>query len=69
MCILLIGCGVYFKAAFKGTFPSICGVQSGKYGNLFFCSVSVYNRNLLLKPYFNLNSYGKRTFSVAAPEL
>ena len=27
------------------------------------------NRNLLVKPYFNLNSYGKRTFSVAAPEL
>ena len=27
------------------------------------------NRNLLVKPYFNLNSYGKQTFSVAAPEL
>ena len=27
------------------------------------------NRNLLVKPYFNLNWYGKRTFSVAAPEL
>ena len=27
------------------------------------------NRNLLVKPYFNLNSYGKRAFSVAAPEL
>ena len=24
---------------------------------------------LLCKPYFNLNSYGKRAFSVAAPEL
>ena len=27
------------------------------------------NRNLLVKPYFNRNSYGKRAFSVAAPEL
>ena len=27
------------------------------------------NRNLLVKPYFNLNSYGRRAFSVAAPEL
>ena len=27
------------------------------------------NRNLLVKPYFNLNSYGKRALSVAAPEL
>ena len=27
------------------------------------------NKNLLVKPYFNLNSYGKRAFSVAAPEL
>ena len=27
------------------------------------------NRNLLVKPYFNLNSYGKRAFSVAASEL
>lgn len=27
------------------------------------------SRNLLVKPYFNLNSYGKRAFSVAAPEL
>ena len=27
------------------------------------------NRNLLVKPYFNLNSYGKRAFSVAAAEL
>ena len=27
------------------------------------------NRNLLVKPYFNLNSYDKRAFSVAAPEL
>ena len=27
------------------------------------------NRSLLVKPYFNLNSYGKRAFSVAAPEL
>ena len=27
------------------------------------------NRNLLVKPYFNLNSYGKLAFSVAAPEL
>ena len=29
------------------------------------------NRHLLVKPYFNLNSYGKnkRAFSVAAPEL
>ena len=27
------------------------------------------NRNLLVKTYFNLNSYGKRVFSVAAPEL
>ena len=27
------------------------------------------NRNLLVKPYLNLNSYGKRAFSVAAPEL
>ena len=27
------------------------------------------NRNLLVQPYFNLNSYGKRAFSVAAPEL
>ena len=27
------------------------------------------NRNLLVKPYFNLNSYGKRAFSVAAPDL
>ena len=27
------------------------------------------NRNLLAKPYFNLNSYGKQAFSVAAPEL
>ena len=27
------------------------------------------NRNLLVKPYFNLNSYGKRAFSVAAPKL
>ena len=27
------------------------------------------NRNLLVKPYFHLNSYGKRAFSVAAPEL
>ena len=25
--------------------------------------------DLLVKPYFNLNSYGKRAFSVAAPEL
>ena len=28
-----------------------------------------FNRNLLVKPYFNLNSYGKVAFSVAAPEL
>ena len=27
------------------------------------------NRNFLVEPYFNLNSYGKRAFSVAAPEL
>ena len=27
------------------------------------------NRHLLVKPYFNLNSYRKRPFSVAAPEL
>ena len=27
------------------------------------------NRNLLVKLYFNLNSYDKRAFSVAAPEL
>ena len=27
------------------------------------------NRNLLVRPYFNLNSYGKRAFSVAALEL
>jgi len=27
------------------------------------------NRNSLDKPYFNPNSYGKRAFSVAAPEL
>ena len=27
------------------------------------------NRNLLVKPYFNLNSYGKRAFTVAASEL
>ena len=27
------------------------------------------NRNLLVKPYFNLHSYGKRAFSVAAPKL
>ena len=27
------------------------------------------NRNILVKHYFNLNSYGKRAFSVAAPEL
>ena len=27
------------------------------------------NRNLLVKLYFNLNSYGKRAFSVLAPEL
>ena len=27
------------------------------------------NRNLLVKPYFNLNLYGKQAFSVAAPEL
>ena len=27
------------------------------------------NRNLLVKPYFNLNSYGEQAFSVAAPEL
>ena len=27
------------------------------------------NRNLLVKPYFNLNSYDERAFSVAAPEL
>ena len=27
------------------------------------------NRYLLVKPYFNLNSYCKRAFSVAAPEL
>ena len=26
-------------------------------------------RNLLVKPYFNLNSYGERAFSVAAPDL
>ena len=26
-------------------------------------------RNLLVKPCFNLNSYGKRAFSVVAPEL
>ena len=26
-----------------------------------------FKRNLLVKPYFNLNSYGKRAFSVAAP--
>ena len=27
------------------------------------------NRNLLVKPYFSLNSYGKRAFSVTATEL
>ena len=27
------------------------------------------NRNLLVRPYFNLNSFGRRAFSVAAPEL
>ena len=27
------------------------------------------NRNFLVKCYFNLNSYGKRAFSVAAPKL
>ena len=27
------------------------------------------NRNVLVKPYFNVNSYGKRAFSFAAPEL
>ena len=27
------------------------------------------NRNLLVKPYYNLNLYGKQAFSVAAPEL
>ena len=27
------------------------------------------NRNLLVKPYLNLNLYGKQAFSVAAPEL
>ena len=27
------------------------------------------NRNLFVKPYFNLNLYGKQAFSVAAPEL
>ena len=27
------------------------------------------DKNLLVKPYFNLNSYGKRAFYVAAPEL
>ena len=27
------------------------------------------NISLLVKPYFNLNSYGKRAFSVAATEL
>ena len=27
------------------------------------------SRKLLVKPYFNLNSYVKRAFSVAAPEL
>ena len=27
------------------------------------------NINVLVKPYFNLNSYGKRAFSVAAAEL
>ena len=33
------------------------------------CNLRSSNRNLLVKPYFNLNSYGKRAFSVAAPEL
>ena len=32
--------------------------------NLRSCS-----KNLLIKPRFKLNSYGKRAFSVAAPEL
>ena len=27
------------------------------------------NKTLSVKPFFNLNSYGKRAFSVAAPEL
>ena len=33
------------------------------------CNLRSSNRNLLVKPYINLNSYGKRAFSVAAPEL
>ena len=33
------------------------------------CNLRSSNRNVLVKPYFNLNSYGKRAFSVAAPEL
>ena len=35
------------------------------------CNLRSSNRNLLVKPYFNLNSYGKRAFffSVAASEL
>ena len=33
------------------------------------CNLRSSNRNKLFKPYFNLNSYGKRAFSVAAPEL
>ena len=48
------------------------------YYNVFFELLQFYtasrnlrssNRNLLVKPYFNLNSYGKRAFSVAAPKL
>ena len=33
------------------------------------CNLRSSNRNLFVKPYFNLNSDGKRAFSVAALEL
>ena len=33
------------------------------------CNLRSSNINLLVKPYFNLNSYGKRAFSVAVSDL
>ena len=39
------------------------------YKNSFNCIHPAAILDLLVKPYFNLNSYGIRTFSVAAPEL
>ena len=37
--------------------------------SIYICNLRSSNRNLLVKPYFNLNLYGKQAFSVAALEL